>query len=68
MLQVLGEPRSACDGVSRREAIRVGGLSLFGGVSLPTFLHASNSQPQTLPQKAKSVVLNRPSFADPIYR
>ena len=57
MLQVLGEPRSACDGVSRREAIRVGGLSLFGGVSLPTFLHASNSRPQTLPQKAKSVVL-----------
>ncbi|MED5449416.1 MAG: DUF1501 domain-containing protein, partial [Planctomycetota bacterium] len=57
MLRVLGERQMACDGLTRREAIRVGGLGLFGGVSLPTLLHASNQQPAALPQRAKSVVL-----------
>ena len=57
MIRVLGERQMACDGVTRREAIRVGGLGLFGGVSLPTLLHASNQQPAALPQRAKSVVL-----------
>ena len=57
MLRVLGERRSACDGVTRREAIRVGGLGLFGSVSLPAFLHAANQQQTDLPQRAKSVVL-----------
>ena len=57
MLRVLGERRSACDGVTRREAIRVGGLGLFGSVSLPAFLHAANQQQTDLPQRAKSVVV-----------
>ena len=57
MLRVLGERRLACDGVTRREAIRVGGLGLFGGVSLPALLHAAGQQQTDLPQRAKSVVL-----------
>ena len=58
MLRVLGERRRACDGVTRREAISVGGLGLFGGVSLPTLLHARQQQTE-LRQRAKSVVLTR---------
>ena len=30
--------RRGCDGVSRRHVLRVGGLSLFGGLTLPTLL------------------------------
>jgi hypothetical protein len=55
MLRVLGRQTVACDGVTRREAMRVGGLSLFGGVTLPTFLQAAESQTPRGP--AKSVIL-----------
>ncbi len=34
MIQILGNPKSGCDGVTRREALNVGGLSLFG-LTLP---------------------------------
>jgi len=61
MLRVLGHRRTACDGFTRREAIRVGGLSLFSGISLPTLLHAASqqrgSQGTTLEGKARSVIL-----------
>ena len=40
MIRVLGERQMACDGLTRREAIRVVGMGLFGGLSLPTLLHA----------------------------
>jgi len=61
MLRVLGRGRTVCDGLTRREAIRVGGLSLFSGVSLPTLLHAAGQQSDdgrpTFEGKAKSVIL-----------
>ncbi len=57
MLKVLGKRTTVCDGVSRREAMRVGGLSLFGGVSLPALLKAAEGRPQNLPGTAKSVIL-----------
>jgi hypothetical protein len=55
MLRVLGKRTVACDGVTRREAMRVGGLSLFGGLTLPTFLEAAESKKPRGP--AKSVIL-----------
>ena len=61
MLRVLGRGGRACDGITRRESLRVGGLSLFSGVSLPTLLHAASQQghggPATFAGKAKSVIL-----------
>ena len=33
MLTVLGRGSRLCDGVTRRELLRVGGLSLFGGLT-----------------------------------
>ena len=33
MLRVLGSEKRLCDGISRRELMRVGGLSLFGGLN-----------------------------------
>lgn len=44
MLRILGHGTRPCDGVTRREAMCVGGLSLFGGVTLPTILKAQESQ------------------------
>lgn len=58
MLSVLGSPRRLCDGFTRRELLRAGGLSLFSGLSLPTLLRASESpQARLKPGKAKSVIL-----------
>ncbi len=48
MLRVLGSEKRLCDGMSRRELMRVGGLSLFGG------LHWSRTA-----QAAKAVGDNR---------
>src|SRR5579862_7524220 len=57
MLRILGHGNRPCDGLTRREAMCVGGLSLFGGVTLPTLLQAQESQPSTRVGTAKSVVL-----------
>ena len=57
MLSVLGQSGKLCDGVSRREAMRVGGLSLFAGMSLPRLLSAAESNPTARSGKAKSVIL-----------
>ncbi|MBP88863.1 MAG: hypothetical protein CMJ64_19480 [Planctomycetaceae bacterium] len=54
MLKIVGSPTKACDGVTRRELMRVGALSLFGGVSLPNLLRASRSVREG---SAKSVIL-----------
>ena len=35
MLRILGRHATACDGLSRRELLAVGGISLFGGLTLP---------------------------------
>jgi hypothetical protein len=49
-----------CDGLTRRELMRVGALSLFGGMTLPSFLRAAD-QPaggqSARPARAKSVIL-----------
>lgn len=54
MLSVLGQSARACDGINRREALRVGGLSLFAGMTLPQLLAAA---PPSGNGKAKSVIL-----------
>jgi hypothetical protein len=58
MLSVLGRAAKLCDGISRREMLRVGGLSLFGSMTLPRLLAAREAK-QTAKRegKAKSVVL-----------
>lgn len=50
MLRILGQAGRLCDGVTRREAMQVGALSLFGGMTLPRLLQA---------QPAKSAVAQR---------
>jgi hypothetical protein len=56
MLRVLGHSRHLCDGITRRELMRVGALSLFGGLTLPRMLRAADS-PAVRPGRAKSVVM-----------
>src|SRR5205814_1694079 len=43
MLRILGSPRRLCDGLTRREALRAGGLGLFG-LGLADFLRLSAVQ------------------------
>lgn len=57
MLRILGKGTRPCDGVTRRDALCVGGLSLFGSVSLPRWLQAKDSLPTLKAGSAKSVVL-----------
>src|SRR5688572_30619758 len=58
MLSVLGRGAKLCDGVNRRELMRVGGLSLLG-LSLPSFLKAAEAKSEHAPRRgrAKSVIL-----------
>src|SRR3954454_5927740 len=35
MLSILGPGKTTCDGVTRRDLLKVGGLALFGGLTLP---------------------------------
>ncbi|MEO2031562.1 MAG: DUF1501 domain-containing protein [Planctomycetaceae bacterium] len=56
MLRILGRPKAACDGLTRRDLLSVGGLSLFGGVTLPSLLRAQQSGPAGH-GTARSVVL-----------
>ena len=57
MIRVLGHQHAACDGLRRREVLRLGGLSLLG-MALPEVLRAEATLPP-LPGKgkAKSVIL-----------
>ncbi|MBI5756955.1 MAG: DUF1501 domain-containing protein [Planctomycetales bacterium] len=58
MLTMLGSPRRCCDGLTRRETLRAGALSLLGGMSLPNLLQAEISQQKpVVPGKAKNVIL-----------
>jgi hypothetical protein len=57
MLTVLGQSAELCDGVTRRELMRVGGLSLFTGGNLPRLLQASDRATTGHPARAKSVIL-----------
>jgi hypothetical protein len=63
MLSILGSPQHLCDGWSRREALRVGGLAALG-LSLPGFLRLQQTQAATAKTrtannfgKAKSCIL-----------
>jgi hypothetical protein len=58
MLRVLGSPKRLCDGLTRRDMLHVGGLSLFG-LGLESHLRASettSTRPATF-GKAKSCIL-----------
>src|SRR5438552_2369854 len=59
MLTVLGTPRRFCDGVTRRETLQAGALSLLGGgFTLPKLLAAESRKPVgARPGKAKNVML-----------
>jgi len=54
-----GSPRQACDGLTRRETLKVGALSLLGSAfTLPQLLQAEQGKSvQARPGKAKSVIL-----------
>jgi hypothetical protein len=54
MLRILGHRTKACDGLSRREALCVGGLSLFSNLTLESVLQAQHA---ARPGRAKSVIL-----------
>lgn len=41
MLSILGPGKTACDGVTRRDLLKVGGLALFGGLTLPQPVRAN---------------------------
>ena len=58
MLTMLGSKRRCCDGLTRRETLKVGALSALGGFGLPEWLEAKESGGQ-MPGggKAKSVVV-----------
>jgi len=57
MLRLLGDPVRACDGVTRRELLNVGALSLFGGLTLPAYLQAVERGGRVGDGSAKAVIL-----------
>src|SRR5690242_12788341 len=44
MLRVMGKPAVLCDGISRRELMHVGALSLFSGMTLPRWAAAASRE------------------------
>lgn len=57
MITMLGSPRRCCDGLTRRETLKAGALSLLGGyLNLPSLMAAEESR-LLRPGKAKSVIL-----------
>jgi hypothetical protein len=59
MTMLLGSPRLCCDGLTRRETLKAGALSLLGGFfNLPSLLALEQSgSARVRPGKAKSVML-----------
>src|SRR5438270_8068691 len=57
MLTLLGNPRRCCDGLTRRELLRAGALSLFGGLMLPRTGAANTESPRHDSAKIRSVIL-----------
>ena len=59
MITVLGNPRRACLGPTRRETLKAGALSLLGGLLSDSSLIALEAERSKYlrPAKAKSVVL-----------
>src|ERR1700704_4112678 len=57
MLTMLGSPRRCCDGITRRETLQAGALSVLGGFALPELLRAEEQHSPSKPHgKAKSVI------------
>jgi Protein of unknown function (DUF1501) len=57
-ITLLGTPRRCCDGLTRRETLKAGALSLFSGLTLPNLLQAEETRGRNArPGKAKSVIL-----------
>src|SRR5438445_4784843 len=57
MITMLGSRRRLCDGMTRRETLKAGALSLLGGAfNLPSLL-ALEQNKHVRPGKAKSVIL-----------
>src|SRR5438552_19181606 len=58
MITVLGNPRRHCDGITRRESLKIGALSALGGLSLPELLRAEERRTgQARPGRAKNVIV-----------
>jgi len=58
MLRILGRPARMCDGITRRDMMRVGTLSLFSGMSWPRLLRAGEAPAGARREgTAKSVIL-----------
>ena len=59
MLRILGNPRQFCDGITRRDAMTIGGLSVLGGAfNLPNILAAEERRPAgARPGSAKNVIV-----------
>jgi hypothetical protein len=59
MITMLGSPRRCCDGLTRRETLKAGALSVLGGAfNLPSlFALEQNRAAHAEPGKAKSVML-----------
>jgi hypothetical protein len=59
MITMLGSPRRCCDGLTRRETLTAGALTLLGGAfNLPSLFAAEARRPaDARPGKAKSVIL-----------
>jgi hypothetical protein len=56
MLSILGGSSTLCDGQTRREILRAGGLSLFG-LTLPGILRAAESSRTSSAPRIRSVIL-----------
>src|SRR5687767_15326970 len=56
MFHIDGERNKLCDGISRREVLRLGSLGLVG-LSLPRLLAAETLKPATPKGRAKSCIL-----------
>src|SRR5690348_2172801 len=58
MITLLGSHRRLCDGLTRRETLKAGALSLLGGAfNLPSLLWAEEKRKVHARAKAKSVIL-----------
>src|SRR5215212_2280493 len=58
MITVLGAPRTSCDGITRRETLKAGALSLLGGFfNLPSLLALEQAGARGPRGKAKNVIL-----------
>ena len=56
MITMLGSPRRCCDGLTRRETLKAGALTLLGGFGLADYLRAEG-RGGLRPGKAKNVIL-----------